>query len=152
MQNLDLDKSANNMYKALIEPIGTITSILRRKLKGSYSSLHKKDLPKEIQWTTGENGNFTFPGVCVIESINKNRSITISIRFYWGKWKKKIYIGTLESKNPLKIVFEYKENLKTRSCSLSMESVDDIEFIKELKSWLKDKKTIPELDFGKWEK
>ena len=77
MQKLNFDTSAKKMLNALVEPIGIITIILRNKLKGSYGSLYKTDVPKEIKWTTGIHGNFTFPGLCKITSINKSRSITM---------------------------------------------------------------------------
>jgi hypothetical protein len=79
-----------------------------------------------------------------------SRSITISVRFYCGKWKQKFRLGSLESKNPLQFDFRDSGRSTTVSYSLSTDCLDDKEFIQELKSWLKETKTTLELNFEKW--
>jgi hypothetical protein len=141
-----IEKNAEIIYQALISPIKHINRTLKRKLKGDYK-FHLKDIPKEIKGIDGGYGNFTFPGTCIIKNEISDRSITISIRFYWGKRKKEIRIETIGPKGSLEFIFK-EYNRKEKTYCIVFEELKNNEFIDEIKSWLDGK----DINIRKWEK
>jgi len=145
MNTTDLNKSARKVQKALIEPISTLTKILRKKLRGAYGECHMGGW-KHMEDIHRVHLINEFPGCCYVRSKNLLRYIFITIKFDWSKWDTTIQLQN--DKDLLEFnIYDDTKSPRNHFDKIKFEKLNNPNFIKDIKKWMNGEN----IEWKKWE-